>query len=63
MTKIRFKCPWCDSTDISRDASAYWNEEIQEWEVSDLYDDYSCGKCGLETKYPEEEEINPTEED
>lgn len=46
---IKKVCPECGSDDISRDASARWSIEKQEWELCVVYDKYvSCGDCGYE---------------
>lgn len=64
MTAIRFRCPECGSTDsVVRDAFASWDEDTREWVLDYVYDNFSCNKCGENDIDPEEEEINPIEEE
>lgn len=52
---IRIKCSSCGSTDVRRDAWAEWNEELQLWEIGEIYDDGFCMSCETEQKLIEEE--------
>lgn len=49
-TKITKVCPDCGSTDVSRDATARWDEEAQAWEISGLHDGFYCDACDSELK-------------
>ena len=52
MTKQRPICPNCGSADISRDATARWCDETQDWTLSGTFDDTTCDDCGQETNDP-----------
>jgi hypothetical protein len=47
-------CADCGGEDVSRDASAAWNEETQQWELKSVFDAGYCEDCSeevtLETK-------------
>ena len=44
-------CAYCGSTEVSVDASVYWDIDTQTWEVSDIYDKgHYCNDCGGETR-------------
>ncbi|WP_294537682.1 hypothetical protein [uncultured Rhodoblastus sp.] len=53
MTKQRPICPNCGSADISRDATARWCDETQDWTLSGTFDDMTCDDCGRETNGPD----------
>ena len=58
--KTRKTCSVCGSTDIRIDAWAEWDEEIQEWVLSEVYDAAFCmgceGECKIEEKeFPDED--------
>jgi predicted RNA-binding Zn-ribbon protein involved in translation (DUF1610 family) len=55
--KVKMLCPSCGADDVLRDAFAFWDEETQKWELSDVYDNYACNTCGAEFREPIEEEI------
>lgn len=42
----RYKCKDCGSNNIVFDASAEWNEELQWFEVRNIFDDHQCDECG-----------------
>ena len=41
-------CPNCGSDNVTRDACTSWDPEIQDWELSAVYDDMHCDDCGYE---------------
>jgi transcription elongation factor Elf1 len=42
-------CPFCGSHNVTADAAARWNQERQEWEVSNVFDKgHGCDDCGVE---------------
>lgn len=43
---ITVHCSVCDGTNVKRDAHAEWNDELQMWELSNVYDDAFCDDCG-----------------
>jgi hypothetical protein len=43
--KIKKVCALCCSEDVAADATARWNVETQEWEMSDLTDTFCCDNC------------------
>lgn len=49
-TPKRFVCPDCGGTDVDRDATAWWDEQKQDWRfvVGSGADDY-CPDCGRYT--------------
>lgn len=55
MSKIRFTCKTCGSTEIEKDASAWWSEKAQEWVLSDVHDAAWCRNCDRETELKTEE--------
>jgi len=48
--RFLYACPHCGSTNVSRDASTYWNIESQKWELGGTYDNAWCNDCDKETK-------------
>ncbi len=56
MTKVKKCCRNCGSTNIKIDAWAEWNEETQEYELSQTFDDAFCEDCE-ETGSFEDEDI------
>ena len=38
-------CAHCGSSNIVADASATWNIEKQDWELSDVHEAAFCGEC------------------
>lgn len=55
--KITKVCPNCDSTEVSRDADARWNNETQSWEVSALYDSFHCDACSESIRDVEDQDL------
>lgn len=43
------KCRHCGHTDITRDATARWDADTQEWYLSATYDSQTCENCGAES--------------
>ena len=41
-------CPNCASSDVAIDATAKWDVEAQEWELSSTQDTITCQACGSE---------------
>lgn len=51
---VRMVCGTCGSDDVRADAYAEWNEELQQWEVSAVFDKGAvCEPCGGETRIEE----------
>lgn len=50
--KIKYVCTSCGSDNVTCDASASWNVELQAWEICGGYDNTDCqecaGECGTE---------------
>lgn len=46
--RIKIVCPECGSDNVSRDATAHWCIETQEWELSSVQDQGYCEDCGEE---------------
>lgn len=46
--RIKLVCNTCGGDDITFDASARWNVETQEYEMTGLYDNKDCQDCGGE---------------
>ena len=38
-------CKYCGSPEVVADASVRWDEEVQEWIISSVYDDVFCDEC------------------
>lgn len=54
MTKIIMVCRRCGSADVGADASARWNTDTQEWELTSTYDKgSSCEVCEGECRIEE----------
>ena len=41
-------CPKCGSDNVVADATARWNSENQQWEVSSVFEQGGCDECGHE---------------
>ena len=48
MTKITHRCPSCGSDDVCAEASAKWDNDKQEWIMSDVHDMITCQECGYD---------------
>lgn len=55
--RIKIVCEECRSENVSRDATAHWNIDNQEWELAGIQDQGTCEDCG-EERLLEEVEIN-----
>lgn len=54
MNKIQIVCSECGSTDVSKDATARWDEDRQEWVLSAVHDKPNfCEPCGGECSLDE----------
>ena len=42
---IQIACEVCQSTDVTRDAWAEWDEDRQEWRLGAVFDDGYCHRC------------------
>lgn len=42
-------CKRCGSTDLSRDASAIWDSDAQQWDLCAIYDSTTCEACTAES--------------
>lgn len=43
--KIQIVCALCGSANVRRDAYAAWNTDLQEWELSAVFDNSTCEDC------------------
>jgi len=48
--KVKFICEHCGNDNISRDATAEWDIETQEWVLSSVQDATYCEDCDCEIK-------------
>ena len=53
--KVKIICRDCKSTDVARDAWAYWNFEKQEWDISSIFDEAYCFQCDASSTLVEAE--------
>jgi hypothetical protein len=62
--RVRHVCCNCGSSDIVRNARAWWNEDQQQWVLCGLYD-VICRTCGCEVPkgITKEQEIADAEPD
>ena len=51
--RVLFRCGTCLSTNVTRDASAAWNPDTQQWELAGVMDAAVCDDCGKETTLEE----------
>jgi len=49
--KVKPVCKACGSDEISCDATARWDIDIQNWELSGTFDSKTCDQCGYEKDY------------
>jgi len=47
--KIKYVCKHCSSDNVGRDAFCDWNQQTQEWEISNLMDREICFECSDDT--------------
>lgn len=43
--KIQIVCAKCRSADVSRDATARWDPELQDWDLASVQDQGYCDHC------------------
>ena len=48
--KLDFACRKCGSRNVTRDAEAAWDVTKQEWELTTVYDNFTCQACGASGK-------------
>jgi predicted RNA-binding Zn-ribbon protein involved in translation (DUF1610 family) len=48
MSKVKYVCACCGNDDITRDATARWDIDKQDWDLSSYEDATWCGECGDE---------------
>lgn len=46
MSEQQPTCSDCGSTEIRRDAWAYWDAAAQRWAFGDVFDNIDCADCG-----------------
>ncbi len=51
--RIQIVCNVCGSANVSRDAEATWDIELQRWELLTVYDNATCNKCEGEASLEE----------
>lgn len=44
--KITINCGECGSREVARDANARWSDDLQDWELTGVYDQGYCDDCG-----------------
>ena len=54
-TPIEICCEECGSKNVRRDAFASWDEENQQWELSEVFDNGVCQDCEDEVNLKEKE--------
>ena len=57
MKREQPRCRYCGSPNVSLDATAVWNADNQDWELSQTYDNGFCHDCDSECKHFDWEEI------
>ncbi len=54
--RVRLLCPSCGSAGVVRDTTSYWDEDAQEWRMSEpCADTMYCADCGFEFREAREE--------
>lgn len=53
MAKVDIVCATCGSNNIRMDAWAEWDIDTQEWILSDIFPNYFCINCDVETSTKE----------
>ena len=51
--RVDIVCKKCGSNNVTRDASAEWDAEAQEWVLSAVNDQGYCNECGGEAELEE----------
>ncbi|NSY39300.1 hypothetical protein [Leisingera sp. ANG59] len=59
---VSVHCGKCGGQNIKADATAVWVNEIQDWELSAVFDSCVCEDCGQEVKTYEFPIIEPSAE-
>lgn len=54
---IRPYCAKCGSHSIAADCSAEWDEELNEWSLTTIYDNKQCLVCGYDSNSMPWEEL------
>ncbi len=45
---VTIHCSSCGGENVRKDAYAEWNSELQQWELSAVFDHTVCDDCGSE---------------
>jgi hypothetical protein len=51
--RITIICADCGSSDVTRDATASWSNELQDWELCSVMDQGYCNECDTESALDE----------
>jgi len=57
--KLQMLCPNCGGSSITKDATAEWDEDNQEWGMAGICDSGWCQDCDTEVRYAEERVVIP----
>lgn len=61
---VKYVCEHCGSDDVLADAYAEWNDELQTWEVANVFDKGAhCHACDGETRLEEVPADGPAADD
>lgn len=52
--RVTLHCLNCGSDQLSCDATARWDVDTQDWELSGVFDSKTCDDCGYEKDYCKE---------
>ena len=52
---VKYTCPYCGGDEILREAIAIWDIDHQRWVLINVYDDFTCNKCGESINSPNKE--------
>lgn len=58
---ITVHCSTCSGQNVKRDAHAEWNPELQQWDLSTVYDEWDCDDCGHSVSVYEQAVSDPSE--
>jgi hypothetical protein len=47
--KTKPVCKHCGSDDIIADAYVAWDNELQDWSLVNVFEDFICNNCDVET--------------
>lgn len=53
MNRVKQVCGTCGSEDVSCDATARWDMDMQEWQISAIHDGDYCDTCEQECRIKE----------